>query len=366
VTSHTKTAIFHIVNVTSNKSTIVNLAPSPYLADVLDQPRALSALLNSTPSILAVPDGVGLANRPRVIISGMGSSHYAGFGLWSSLVKLGVPAWWVETAQLLDVADGMVAPHSLLWLTSQSGESAETVALLDRLPSDHAHVVGVTNNPDSTLGRAADTRIDLVAGDEATVTTKSYVNTLAVFRLVSAQLTGAADAAVSSLRATVVSLEYYLAGVGEQVASLGDFASGRHLLLTGRGSAAASAQTAGLILKEAAKTPVEGMTAGALRHGVIELAGPDLAVTFFDHGAGTHRDQNIRLAGDLAAAGTEIAWVSSDPVDGSRSLPSPVGEEIDLAIRDAAAIQTLSFALAQRSGVTAGDFTFASKVTDIL
>jgi len=339
---------------------------SPYLGDVLDQPRALAALLDSAPSIVAVPGAVGLAKRPRVIISGMGSSHYAGFELWATLVRLGVSAWWVETAQLLDMADGMVAPRSLLWLTSQSGESAETVALLDRLPSDHVHVVGVTNNPDSRLGRAADTRIDLVAGDEATVSTKSYVNTLAVVRLVTAQLTGVADDAVLSLRATVDSLASYLAGVREHVADVGDFASGRHLVLTGRGSAAASALTAGLILKEAAKIPVEGMTAGALRHGVIELAGPGLAVVLFDHGTGTHRDQNLRLAGDLAAAGTEIGWVSIDSMNGSRSLPAPVGLEIDLAIRDAAASQTLSFALAQRSGVNAGDFTFASKITDVL
>ena len=301
-----------------------------------------------------------------MIISGMGSSHFATFGLWSSLVRLGVPAWWVETTQLLDLADGLVAPHSLLWLTSQSGESAETVALLDRLRRDHIHVVGVTNNPDSSLGRGADTRIDLVAGDEATVSTKSYVNTLAAVRLVDATLTGTGPSALGSLRATEDSLAEYLGGLEEHVQAVGDFAEGRHLLLTGRGGAAASAKTAGLILKEAAKVPVEGLTAGALRHGVIELAGPGLAVTFFDHGPGAHRDQNDRLASDLAAAGTEIAWVTGDGSDGRRRLPAPAGTDIDPTIRDAAALQTLSFALAQRAGVTAGDFTFASKVTDIL
>jgi glucosamine--fructose-6-phosphate aminotransferase (isomerizing) len=357
---------FHIVDVTPNTQQTPAATLSPYLADVLDQPRALAALLDSVTPVAEASGQLDLARRPRVIISGMGSSHYAGFGLWASLVKLGVPAWWVETAQLLDVAEGMVVQDSVLWLTSQSGESGETVALLDRMPGDIAYVVGVTNNPDSTLGRSAQTRIDLLAGDEATVSTKSYLNSLAVARLVAAQLTGTVDHVVASLRSTVDSLASYLAHLDENVASLDDFAAGKHLLLTGRGQAAASAQAAGLVIKEAAKAPVEGMTAGALRHGVIELAGPDLAVAFFDHGPEPHRDQNLRLAGDLSAAGTEIAWVSSEPVDHSRLLPAPTGDEIDLAIRDAAAFQTLSFQLAQRSGVTAGAFTFASKVTDIL
>jgi glucosamine--fructose-6-phosphate aminotransferase (isomerizing) len=342
------------------------LGASPYLADVLDQPRALSALLDSWASIKPVVDAVGLAGRPRVIVSGMGSSHHGGFGLWAALVRLGVAAWWIETSQLLDVVDRLVDPGSLLWLTSQSGDSAEIVALLDRLPDDRTHVVGVTNNPQSTLGRAAHTRIDLVAGAEATVSTKSYVNTLAVAELVGAQICGEAEGAERSLRATVDSLAAYVADLDEHVARVGTFAADRHLLLTGRGGAAASAQTAALILKEAAKNPAEGMSAGALRHGVIELAGPGLSVVFFDHGTPAHHDQNARLAGDLAAAGTEIAWVSDRPVAGGRSLPAPVGPETHPAIRDAAAFQTLSFALAQRSGVTAGEFTFASKVTDIL
>jgi glucosamine--fructose-6-phosphate aminotransferase (isomerizing) len=354
------------MSVTPDASSQSALARTRYLTDVLDQPQALSSLLDGATSIAAALDGVGLATRPRVIVSGMGSSHFAGFSLWAGLVEMGIPAWWIDTAQLLDAIDGLVVPNTVVWLTSQSGDSAESVALLNRLPAGQVQVVGVTNRESSALGRAADVRIDLRAGDEATVSTKSYVNTLAVNRLVMADLTGRTAAAVTSLRETVSALDSYLARLDEQVAQIEDFAAGRHLLLTGRGAAAASAQGAGLVIKEAAKTPVEGMSAGALRHGPIELSGSELAVAFFDHGPGAHQDQNRRLARDLEAAGTEVAWVCEDRVDGSRRLPAPSGPGIDLGIRDAAAFQTLSFELARRSGVTAGAFTFASKVTDIL
>ena len=354
------------MSVISNTTDVTTVTPSPYLADVLDQPRALSVLLDGASAVTAVPDQVGLARRPRVLISGMGSSHVAGLRLWTTLVRLGVPAWWIETAQLLDVADGLVEPNTLLWLTSQSGESAETVAVLERVANQDVHIVGVTNNPVSSLGRAAHTRIDLLAGDEATVSTKSYVNSLAVGRLVAAQLVGGANDAVASLRATADAISVHLATFDENVAALDDFAVGRHLILTGRGLGAASAGAAGLILKEAAKVPVEGMSAGALRHGPIELAGPGLAVVFFDHQEQPHRDQNRRLASELSAVGTEVAWVASDVEPGARLLPAPRTAQIDGPIRDALAFQTLSFQLARRSGVTAGAFTFASKVTDIL
>ena len=342
------------------------MTPSRYLADVLDQPRALSVLLDTAPAVLAVQEAVDLARRPRVILSGMGSSHYATFGLWQQLIRLGIPAWWVETGQLLDAIDGLVVPGSLLWLTSQSGESAETVAVLERIAAPRVDVVAVTNNPGSTLGQAAHTLIDLCAGDEATVSTKSYLNSLAVVRLAAAGLTGDAEAALSSLRTTVDAVEAYLRRIGDHVDALSGFARDRHVLLTGRGSAAASAQAAGLVLKEAAKLPVEGMSAGALRHGVIELAGPGLAVVFFDHAEGVHRDQNVRLASELASAGTQVGWVGDAEVAGQDRLPAPIGEGVDAAIRDAVAFQTLSFELARRSGVTAGSFAFASKVTATL
>ena len=176
---------------------------NPYLSDVLDQPRALTAVLDSDSEIVPLVRDVDMAGRPRVIISGMGSSHYATHALWAALVRYGVAAWWVDTAQLLDVVDDLVVPGCVLWLTSQSGESAETVALLGRVSSADVHIVGVTNDPASTLGRAADTRIDLHVGDEATVSTKSYLNTLAVGRLVAARLVAPWTRARQSLRVTV-------------------------------------------------------------------------------------------------------------------------------------------------------------------
>ena len=355
----------HIVTVTPSDPGVPTQAPTLYRRDVLDQPRALTALLDAAGVVAALPSACGLGDRPRVVISGMGSSHYATYALWQALVRSGVPAWWIDTAQLVDDLDRLLVPGTLLWLTSQSGASGEVVRLLEELPSG-VHVVGVTNNPQSPLGTAAHSRIDLLAGDEATVSTKSYVNTVAVARLVAAELVGTGSSVMGLLRDSVDTLSEYLIGLDEHVNALTGFALDRTLLLTGRGEAAVSAQAGSLILKEAAKQPVEGMSGGTLRHGVIELAGPALAVAFFDRATEPNRERNLRLATDLAVRGTEIGWLGAAPHADFVSLATPGPGAIDPTIGEALAFQTLSFALAERAGVTPGAFLVASKVTNLL
>ena len=70
-----------------------------------------------------------IENYDRIILTGMGSSHFAAHRVWCSLVSEGREAWWVSTAQLLETQE-LITGDSLLWVTSQSGESGEVVALL--------------------------------------------------------------------------------------------------------------------------------------------------------------------------------------------------------------------------------------------
>lgn len=354
------------MNVRSHNDIVADDTPS-YRRDVLAQPQSLSNLLDAAADLVEVVDQARVVGRPRVVLAGMGSSHEATFPLWRALTRAGIPTWRIEAAALLDEMPAMAPPGTLLWLTSQSGESAEVVALLDRLPSG-VDVVGVTNTEDSTLARAADHVIDLHAGPEATVSTKSYLNTIAAIRLVVAHLFGAEGmtAARERLSRTVTGLAAYLERLDEHVDQLGSYAADRTLLMTGRDEAVTSALVSGLILKESAKVPAEGMSAGSLRHGVVELAGPGLAVTFFDRPGMPHSALNQRLAHDLAEHGTQIGWVGGPGPTGSVDLPAPAGADMDPLVAEALAFQTLSFALARHNGVTPGAFNVARKVTDTL
>jgi glucosamine--fructose-6-phosphate aminotransferase (isomerizing) len=89
---------------------------SPYELDIADQPRALTALLTSE-----LPDLSALRSSgfEKIVLTGMGSSHYAAYSTWRTMLA-SYPTWWVPTNELLDTLD-LVDGKTLLWMTSSVG-----------------------------------------------------------------------------------------------------------------------------------------------------------------------------------------------------------------------------------------------------
>ena len=166
---------------------------SRFEVDIGQQPDALRAFAGtSLPSELGALD---IDRYDRIILTGMGASHFAGQPTWCALAGEGRPAWWVSTAQLLALPE-LITSDSLLWVTSQSGESGEVVALVNgrgraRRPQT---LLAITNAPRSALAGAADIVVTLQFGTEATVSTKSYVTTLAAHERVMGALQHEDDA----------------------------------------------------------------------------------------------------------------------------------------------------------------------------
>lgn len=125
----------------------------------------------------------------------------------------------------------------------------------------------------------------------------------------------------------------------------------------------AAARTGALIVKEAAQTPVEAMSAPQFRHGPLELAAAAVAVVLLGGGA-DDRPANRRTAEDVRAAGADVLVLEADE-RGAATLPRlrsaralPLGEILPL--------QALSAALAHRRGVEPGRFSRIHKVTSTL
>ena len=294
----------------------------------------------------------------------MGSSHYAGLPTWRQLVASGHPAWWVDAGQLLD-APGLITSDTLLVATSQSGASAEVEMLLDRPSTTPRTVIGVTNNPGSVLAERSDVVVDLHSGPEATVSTKSYLNTLAAHaRLTSALLDRPDDtdiACAADALAAVAPTED-LVELAQHAAQARD----ARLAFVGNQDHAATALYAGLIMKEAAKVAAEGYVGGQFRHGPLELAGPGLVTTLF----GTYHDDRNRslhqLAEDLVATGSRVLLIGDLQVPGAVTIPVPQrGQLVELAT-GALAAQYLAVLIATAKGIVPGAFSYASKVTTTL
>ncbi|HEY3476659.1 MAG TPA: SIS domain-containing protein, partial [Anaerolineales bacterium] len=209
----------------------------PYLKDILSQPAVLKRALETySPSAL---EKINLAEFDRILISGMGSSCYAAYPALIQLSTQSVPVQLLNAAELLHSLSGMIGPHSLLWLNSQSGRSAELVNLLERIQArPPAHLLTFVNDVASPLGQRADLCVPIHAGEEATVSTKTYVNMLAVNLLAAIQLSGGnVEAAIQEMHAAADAMESYLAGwearLEELDSLLGEF---DQLFLIGRGS----------------------------------------------------------------------------------------------------------------------------------
>ncbi|MDH2443311.1 SIS domain-containing protein [Amnibacterium sp. CER49] len=339
---------------------------TPFEADIAEQPDALRRLIGSADQ-RALRE---LTSREwgRIVFTGMGSSHFAALPVWRRLVGAGLPSWAVDAGQLIDNR-GLLTADTLLIATSQSGASGEIVELLHGAgaPTVGA-IVGVTADDESPLARAADVHLPLLSGPEATVSTKSYLNTLAVHARIGAAFLkddlGALDAeiAVTADAVAMVIDGLDVSGIGAEVR---DTAAPR-LAAVGKGDASATSLFAGLITKESSKVPIEGYIGGQFRHGPYELAGPGLIAFLYGLFQRSTDSSMERLAQDLVDSGSRVVLIGDAQLDGASTLRVPSGSSLVGLATSSVAAELIAVDIARARGVTPGAFAFGSKVTTTL
>jgi glutamine---fructose-6-phosphate transaminase (isomerizing) len=152
--------------------------PDGFLADVLDEPRTLAHVLDHA-DVAPLRDAI--ADARLVVLLGMGSSRFAALTAAAQLRARGVAAV-VEYAST-DVPTRPGADVLAIGI-SATGNSAETVAALQRHHGT-SRTIALTNAPDgSQLGAVADRVVPLHAGTETGgVACKTFQATLAVLLL---------------------------------------------------------------------------------------------------------------------------------------------------------------------------------------
>jgi glucosamine--fructose-6-phosphate aminotransferase (isomerizing) len=301
----------------------------------------------------------------RIVLTGMGSSHYAALPSWRRLTAAGRPAWWLDSGQLLD-SPQLITDDTLLVATSQSGASGEVVAVLDLL--DHTNinctVIGVTNDADSPLATGADCVLQLRSGPEATVSTKSYLNALAAQDLIASLLLNTDCHEIGETVDVVADLGLPLTMAEVATEFVG--APDPRLVFVGYQDHAATAMYAGLITKEAAKIPAEGYIGGEFRHGPIELAGPGLTAVIFGGHDAAECASLIGLTRDLVDSGSTVLVIGGARVPGAVDVYVP-DAHVDAQLSHGAVLaQWMAVALARAKGITPGAFEFGSKITRAL
>jgi glutamine---fructose-6-phosphate transaminase (isomerizing) len=199
---------------------------------------------------------------------------------------------------------------------------------------------------------------------EQTVSTRTYLNSLAISQLAALYLAGLdLQPGVVELQQAAENLGHNLQGWQEQLEQMSqNVGLPSSLVILGRGPSLAAAHTGALVQVEAAKYPALALNSAQFRHGPLELVRPDLTVVVLA-GPRDTLPLNLRLATKIDRLGGRALWIAPDPQPGLPWTEMPAAQGLGLPLAEIVPFQLLSLALAQQSGIEAGKFNFSGKVT---
>jgi arabinose-5-phosphate isomerase len=108
-----------------------------------------------------------LACRGRVVVSGMGKSGHIGRKIAATMASTGTPTFFVHPAEASHGDLGMITPDDVVIALSNSGESAELVAIVPLLKRHGTRMIAITGVSTSTLAKLADVHLDGAVEKEA-------------------------------------------------------------------------------------------------------------------------------------------------------------------------------------------------------
>lgn len=94
--------------------------------------------------------------RGRIITTGAGTSGAAAAKIAHSLCCIERPALFLSPADAVHGALGVVQPGDIVIAISKGGNTVEIANMLDAFAAKKATLIGVTEKPDSLLGRRCD------------------------------------------------------------------------------------------------------------------------------------------------------------------------------------------------------------------
>ncbi|MBI3748739.1 MAG: SIS domain-containing protein [Chloroflexi bacterium] len=245
---------------------------------------------------------IGQDERP-ILIVGMGSSLHAGRTALPRFAAMGRFVIASDAGELLHFGLPGIPAEAIVVAISQSGRSAETVALATQLRATDPNrlIIGIVNDANSPLARLATATVALRAGSEAAVATRTFLASVVVLQLLADALTGVPEAYM-----TLDGLADVLTGLAddESEARLATqrIGAARVLEIIGRGAGLGLAHYAALTIKETAAFPCEALAGGEFRHGPLELVDASAAAIVLVP-SGPTAGLAYRLVREIAAAG---------------------------------------------------------------
>ncbi|MGM9979163.1 MAG: glutamine--fructose-6-phosphate transaminase (isomerizing) [Clostridium sp.] len=299
----------------------------------------------------------------RIYIVACGTAYHAGLMGKVVIEKHAKIPVEVDIASEFRYRDPLITNKSLIISVSQSGETADTLAVLRAAKKVGARTLAVTNVVGSTISREADNVIYTMAGPEiAVASTKAYTTQVVIMYAIGlyfGELRGTLDKNIEDLIKEGLlqipdKIEELLSNKEEieKVAKL--LKDEKDVFFLGRGIDYALALEGSLKLKEVSYIHSEAYAGGELKHGTIALIEPGTKVIALL----TQEKLREKMVSNVVEVKARGAYVIGLAYEGDKLDPSVFDEVITIprvsnrvaTILAAVALQLLAYYTAKEKG----------------
>lgn len=336
--------------------------PHILLREIFEQPRAIKETIEKT-----------LLDEPRLkqaLRETTNLHHMTIVACGTSFHAALVAKYWIESFARIAVSVELasefrsrvpaIGQKSLVFLISQSGETADVLAAAEVAKEQGAKIIALTNVSQSSLARVADFTMQTDAGVERSVaSTKCFTAQLASLYCLS--LTLGEMRGILSLRDKNSLLHELSTVSGKMTRTLEQFPAvqfiaasmqnKKTLLCLGRGLEYPIALEGALKIKELSYIHAEGFAAGEMKHGPLALVEDGVPVIFsLPHNAQSEKTLNA-VAEVRARGGNVILFKTEDNTPPSlQEVCLPTIHETLTPFLSVIPFQLLSYELARLHG----------------
>lgn len=266
--------------------------PHFMLKEIYEQPQSIRDAMRGRLSIEEATAKLGglemtakeLREIDRIVLTGCGTALYAGMVGEYLIESLALVPTEVEFASEFRYRNVPTNKDTLVFVISQSGETADSLAALRESKRKGHRTLGICNNVASTIARETDGGVYMHAGAEIGVAaTKSFTSQITILTLIALLLGRMRHLSSSQGSQIIAALEEIpdkvakILGQAEHIKAIAEkYAHAEGMMFLGRQFNYPIALEGALKLKEISYMNASGHPSAELKHGVIALIRPEI------------------------------------------------------------------------------------------
>ena len=286
------------------------------LKEINEQPKVLKTIIDNYftgESIVLNKNLIDvIRSSDKINLVGSGTSMYACFmGKYYFEKMCGIPSE-VFCASELVYSKPLILDNPCFIFVTQSGETADSIAVLKRFKDEGYPIIVISNSKLSTMNMLADYTLDLCAGKEISVaSTKAYTAEVAVLVVLAFGVLNKNNTLRNDLFIVSNLLETILNNTAKYELASQKLKKSKSIFFIGRGIDYWVSMEASLKMKEISYIHTEAFSSGELKHGAIALIDENTSVIAICSQDGTNSITRSNLE-EAKARGAQTFVISVD------------------------------------------------------